>query len=126
MGRVTSKHIIYQSLTLNTSTKITVWRSNCTSANNMKRESAQKPANLGRCPIEDVNIVLIDENNLMMAQNCIAACEYCAENASITFEYLLDALTGCDPTITDYLMCRPAQCPSCFCNLSEKSQIVVR
>jgi hypothetical protein len=92
----------------------------------MKREFVQKPSSPSRFPIEDINIVLIDENNLIKAQNCIAACEYCAENASITFDYLLDALTGSDPTVTDYLLCRPAQCPSCFCNLSEKSQIVVR
>ena len=78
-----------------------------------------------RPAVEDKNIVLIDEGALMEAQNCVASCEYCVEHATITLDYLLDALTGCDPTNTEYILCRPARCPSCFCNLTEKSRIVV-
>ena len=73
--------------------------------------------------VATVNVVLVDEDTLVQTQQCVAACEYCAENADITFDYLLDAVTGCDPA-TDYLMCRPANCPCCSRELTEKTLVV--
>ena len=70
------------------------------------------------------NIVLVDEETLIEAQHCVSGCEHCAENASIAFDYLLDAITGCDPTVTDYVMCRPARCPGCSHSLTEKTRVV--
>jgi hypothetical protein len=89
----------------------------------MERKYLQKAP---RPAIEQIQIVLINEMALMDAQHCVAACEYCSEIAAISFDYLLDALTGSDPTVTEYIMCRPAHCPSCFCKLTEKTRIVVR
>jgi hypothetical protein len=69
------------------------------------------------------DVVLVDEDTLVKTQEFVSACEHCAENADITFDYLLDEITGCDPA-TNYLMCRPANCPSCLRELTEKSLVV--
>ena len=79
-----------------------------------------KPAN-----IEELDIVLVDENILEEVEQYVFACENCAENAATAFDYLLDALTGCDPTITTYLMRRPANCPSCSAKITEKTLVAV-
>src|SRR6266404_1825567 len=69
------------------------------------------------------NIVLVDEDTVAETQQCLSGCESCAENADITFDYLLDQITGCDPA-TNYLMCRPANCPSCSRDVTEKTLVV--
>jgi hypothetical protein len=75
--------------------------------------------------VEEIEIVFLDESFLAEAEQCLFACEYCAENAVIALDYLLDVLTGCDPTVTEYLMCRPACCPSCSSQITEKTLVVV-
>ena len=52
---------------------------------------------------EDLDIVLIDETVLLEALEWVSGCENCAEDAFTTFDCLLDAITGCDPTITEYV-----------------------
>jgi hypothetical protein len=76
--------------------------------------------------IEEQDIVLIDEPALLEAQNFIGACERCSEIAELPFDQVLDALTGCDPTVTEYLLCRPAKCGSCEHDVLEKTLIVAR
>ncbi len=71
-----------------------------------------------------MEIVLIDEISLVRAQRLISACEICAEEAQITFDYLLDAVTGCNPSETEYLMCRRAKCPCCFNEVTEKTLVI--
>ena len=73
---------------------------------------------------EGVDVVLVDEGVLLEAQEYLVACEHCAANAAMTFDYLLDAVTGCDPTLTEYLMCRAARCPRCGREVTEKTQVV--
>jgi hypothetical protein len=72
----------------------------------------------------ETNVVLIDEETMVEAQALITACEHCDERAEMAFDYLLDALTGCDPSQTEYLMCRRAHCPSCFREITEKDLII--
>lgn len=74
---------------------------------------------------EEVNVVLIGEAVLRRAEGYVEACEECAPNASVTFDYLLDAMTGCDPVTTEYLMLRPACCPCCGKAITEKTQILL-
>jgi hypothetical protein len=76
-------------------------------------------------PLEGIDIVLISEGVLMETEQWLSACENCSENAAIALEYVLDALTGCDPMVTEYLMYRPARCPSCSSALGEKTLVVV-
>ena len=75
-------------------------------------------------PIEDTNVVLVDENILNQAEKWITACEQCSDNAEISFDQLLDSLTGCDPTTTDYLMCRAAKCPCCYGAVTERTLVI--
>ena len=58
--------------------------------------------------------VSVDERTLQEAQNQIASCEVCTpDDADILFDDLLDALTGCDPQGTDYVLSVPTRCPRC-------------
>src|SRR5262245_57998748 len=75
--------------------------------------------------LEATDIVLIDELTLVDVELFVAGCEVCAENAAMSLEYVLDALTDSDPTVTEYLMCRPARCPSCSSQITEKSLVAV-
>jgi hypothetical protein len=75
--------------------------------------------------VEELDIVLIDENILVEVEHVVMSCEACAENAATALDYLLDALTGCDPTVTTYLMRRPVRCPSCFGQIKEKTLVAV-
>jgi hypothetical protein len=73
---------------------------------------------------DDTNVVLIDQAMLDRAQASISGCEACAPSAEITFDYILDAVTECDPTVTEYVMCRPAKCPCCFHEITEKTLVL--
>ena len=75
--------------------------------------------------VEDLDIVLINDWILRQAKVWVSGCERCAEYTPITFDYLLDAVTGCDPTKTEYVMCRPLKCPTCAGPIHEKTLVVV-
>jgi hypothetical protein len=71
-----------------------------------------------------VDIILIDEFTVMETERWMHACEQCAENAAIPFDYLLDATTWRDPSQTDYAMYRTANCPCCGRAVTEKTLVV--
>jgi len=75
---------------------------------------------------EETTIVLIDEPMLSAAEACFTGCEHCSDDAEITLDYVLDHVTGCDPTVTEYVLCRPAICRSCHRGVTEKTFVVVR
>ena len=79
---------------------------------------------LQRCA-EDINVVLVDETLLAQIELCLSGCEACVKNATIALDCLLDALTGYDPVVTEYLMCGPAHCQSCGCEIREKTLVAV-
>jgi hypothetical protein len=47
----------------------------------------------------------------------IAGCESCSEDAGIPFDNILYRLTGSDPTVTDYVLERPARRLQCRAEL---------
>jgi hypothetical protein len=53
----------------------------------------------------------------------IASCEACSEDAELPFDYILDRLTGSDPTVTDYVLKVPARCLQCGAEITEKTLI---
>lgn len=73
--------------------------------------------------IEDVNILLLDAPILFEALQWVTGCEQCSPNAMISFDYIVDATTGADPTTTEYLMCQPLKCPCCSGKITEKTRI---
>jgi|SRR5215472_7287534 len=74
---------------------------------------------------DSLDIVLIGDNVLEDAQQWVTGCENCAKDTSITFDYVLDAVTGCTPTTTQYVMSRPAKCPICSATITEKTLVLV-
>jgi len=75
---------------------------------------------------EDQDVVFVDEPTLIEAQGFISACEHCSDRAEIAFDQLLDAVTGCDPTITEYVICHAARCSRCSHSVMEKTLVVPR
>ena len=76
-------------------------------------------------PIETLNVVLIEEAVLDDVVEWVSGCDSCDDNAKIPFDYLLDVATDCDPTITEYLMCRLETCPFCLGPITEKTRVTV-
>jgi len=63
-------------------------------------------------------------DDLLAAQSYVTACESCFADAQLSFDYVLDAMTGCDPTATEYLLQKPAMCPRCGSQIAPKTRIV--
>jgi hypothetical protein len=76
-------------------------------------------------PADDTDIVFVDAGTLLEAESRIVHCERCCGDAELTFDYVLDALTQCDPAVTEYLLCRPAKCPTCLGDVTEKTLVVL-
>ena len=72
----------------------------------------------------DVDVAFVDEPMVFGAEDWVSGCQQCDESAAVPFDYLLDALTGCDPRLTEYLMSRIAQCPRCAGEINEKTLVV--
>jgi hypothetical protein len=74
---------------------------------------------------EDTDVVFIDEATLNEAQAFVSGCENCrGEEAEMSFDQILDAITGCDPTVTEYVICHAAHCPQCRHEIMEKTLIL--
>jgi hypothetical protein len=73
----------------------------------------------------EVDIAFVDDPLVFGAENFVSGCYHCDERASLPFDYVLDAITGCDPRLTEYLMARLANCPRCNQKLNEKSLVAV-
>jgi hypothetical protein len=77
-------------------------------------------------PDEEANAVCVDEATLFEAERYISGCENCLpEDAEITFDYILDGLTGCHPR-THYVLCRPARCRGCKHEVLPKIRIFTK
>jgi hypothetical protein len=74
--------------------------------------------------LEATEVILIDEPVLREAQGFVAGCGHCIPSAEMTFDYILDEVTGCDPTSTEYVLCHPAKCPRCAQEITEKTLVV--
>lgn len=73
---------------------------------------------------ERQNVTLIETVTLGEAERLIESCEVCnPESAQIPFDYILDQVTGSDPSVTDYILEEPAKCPNCRRGVFEKTLI---
>ena len=75
--------------------------------------------------VEAIDIVLIDEFTVTETEHWVSGCERCAENSTIRFAFLLDALIGNEPQLTEYLMSRAARCPACSSKITEHTLVTV-
>ena len=77
-------------------------------------------------PIESVTVRLVGENLRAAAQRMISGCELCCDCPEITFDCILDELTGFDPKVTEYILCRAARCPRCRREVNERTIVLPR
>src|SRR5262249_1941370 len=75
---------------------------------------------------EGQEIVFIGEATVIEARDLIVGWGQCSEEAELLFDQILDAVTGCDPSTTEYMILRPARCSFCFHEVSEKTLVVPR
>jgi hypothetical protein len=52
-------------------------------------------------PLELMDVWLVDEADLVAAENLIAGCVSCSEAAHLPLDYVLDAVTALDPLTTE-------------------------
>ena len=73
---------------------------------------------------EQQNVVLVDAANLRESEKRIESCEHChPHDADMPFDWILDRVTGSDPSVTDYIMGEPAKCPNCRRQILEKTLV---
>ena len=73
---------------------------------------------------EEQVIVLVERETVRDAEGFIKSCEHCnREDVVWPFAIILDRTTGSDPDVTDYIQETPARCPSCLCEILEKTLI---
>jgi len=77
-------------------------------------------------PLEEMTVRLVGENLRAAAQSMISGCDQCCDCPEITFDCILDELTGCDPKSTEYILCRPARCPRCRRDVTERTIVLPR
>jgi hypothetical protein len=70
-------------------------------------------------PPELQNVVPIDAVTVQEALRLIVGCEACSEAAEISFDNILDRVTGSDPSVTDYVLEVPARCLQCGERINE-------
>jgi hypothetical protein len=76
---------------------------------------------------EKTNVVLVDAGVLLEAERWIKSCEACTpDTAQMPFDWILDKVTGCDPSVTDYVMAESAKCPRCRGDVTEKTLVDLR
>jgi hypothetical protein len=73
---------------------------------------------------EEQQVVLIDAETLRKAEKLIESCEHCnPEGAEIPFDNILDRVTRSDPSVRDYILESPTNCPSCRHEILEKTLV---
>jgi hypothetical protein len=65
-------------------------------------------------PVEQIRVVAVGAETLRKAEQLIESCEHCNPDAEIPFDNILDRVTGCNPSVTDYILGRA-------CDVSELS-----
>jgi hypothetical protein len=75
---------------------------------------------------EDQVILFIKREEIAQAERIIESCESCDTEAEVSFDSILDHVTGSDPAKTEYLLELPAKCPRCHENVVEKTRVKPR
>jgi hypothetical protein len=70
-----------------------------------------------------IQLLALSTDTIRRAQEAIASCQTCNNDAELPFDWVLDEITGCDGTTTDYFLTEPARCPRCGCSVIEKTLV---
>jgi hypothetical protein len=75
----------------------------------------------------ETNVVLVDVLMIEKAESSIASCEACRpDTAELSFDSVIDDLTGHDPEFTEYIMAEAARCPRCGRAVVENTLVALR
>ena len=75
-------------------------------------------------PSEELDIILVDRETTSLAVLFVLGCEGCdPAGALISFDWLLDKVTGHDGAFTDYVLEAPAKCPVCHGDILENTLV---
>jgi hypothetical protein len=69
------------------------------------------------------HVLALSAATIQKAQEAILSCEACNSEAELPFDWILDEVTGCDGSTTDYFLTEPARCPRCGCSVVEKTLV---
>ena len=70
-----------------------------------------------------VRVLALSAATIRRAQETISSCEACNNDAELPFDWVLDEVTGCNGSTTDYFLTEPARCPRCGCSVIEKTLV---
>ena len=68
-------------------------------------------------------VLALSTATIRRAQNAISSCESCNSEAELPFDWVIDEVTGCDGSTTDYFLTEPARCPRCGRSVIEKTLV---
>ena len=71
----------------------------------------------------DIHILALGASTIRRAQEAIASCEACNQDAELPFDWILDEVTGRNGSTTDYFLTEPARCPRCSGAVIEKTLV---
>jgi hypothetical protein len=76
-------------------------------------------------PVPDqVRVIVVGAATLRQAEALIVGSESCKpDEAEIPFDWIIDRVTGSDPSVTDYILEMTAKCPRCIRRITEKSLV---
>jgi len=69
------------------------------------------------------NVLFLEADAIHQAESIIKSCESCNPSAKTPFDWILDKLTGRDPSVTDYILAETAECPNCTQEVTEKTLV---
>ncbi|PYS35345.1 MAG: hypothetical protein DMG14_27200 [Acidobacteria bacterium] len=70
-----------------------------------------------------IHILALSTATIRRAQEVISSCEACNKEAELPFDWVLDEVTGCDRSTTDYFLTEAARCPRCGYTIIEKTLV---
>ena len=69
------------------------------------------------------HLLVLGTVTIRRAQESIASCEACNNDAELPFDWILNEVTGRDGSTTDYFLTEAARCPRCGCRIIEKTLV---
>jgi hypothetical protein len=73
---------------------------------------------------EEQVVVFVRRSTIYKAERLIEGCQYCnPERAEVPFDHILERITGSGSSVADYLLERPAKCPFCQEQITEKTLV---
>ena len=70
-------------------------------------------------------VLTLSSATIRKAQHLILSCESCNPDAELPFDWILDRVTGCDGSTTDYFLPEAVACPRCGGIVTEKTLVEV-